>query len=119
MDGATLYPTSEGIAQGGPLSPLLANVALHGMASTLNNAFKGNQRPMLVQYADDLVVLHPDLTVIQASQQILSEWLSGMGLELKTSKTRITHTLEAIDGNVGGVAQSSHDSGRQRDSPIL
>ncbi|HEY9879663.1 MAG TPA: reverse transcriptase domain-containing protein [Leptolyngbyaceae cyanobacterium] len=101
MDGETLYPTSEGIAQGGPLSPLLANVALHGMALTLNNAFKGNQRPMLVQYADDLVVLHPDLTVIQASQQILSEWLSGMGLELKPSKTRITHTLEAIDGNVG------------------
>ncbi|MBD2070219.1 reverse transcriptase N-terminal domain-containing protein [Leptolyngbya sp. FACHB-671] len=101
MDGETLYPTSEGIAQGGPLSPLLANVALHGMALTLNNAFKGKQRPMLVQYADDLVVLHPDLTVIQASQQILSEWLTGMGLELKPSKTRITHMLEAIDGNVG------------------
>ena len=101
MDGETVYPTPEGIAQGGPLSPVLANVALHGMATTLNKAFKGNQRPMLVQYADDLVVLHPDLTVIQASQQILNEWLAGMGLELKPSKTRITHTLEAIEGNVG------------------
>ena len=101
MDGETIYPTLEGIAQGGPLSPVLANVALHGMATTLNHAFKGNQRPMLVQYADDLVVLHSDLTVIQASQQLLNEWLSGMGLALKPSKTRITHTLETIDGNVG------------------
>jgi len=101
MDGETIYPTSEGIAQGGPLSPVLANVALHGMATTLNNAFKGKQRPTLVQYADDLVVLHPDLTVIQASQQILSDWLAGIGLTLKPDKTRITHTLETIDGKVG------------------
>jgi hypothetical protein len=27
-------------------------------------------------------------------------WLSDMGLELKPSKTKLTHTLNEIDGNV-------------------
>lgn len=55
IDGQTLYPTLEGTPQGGCASPLLANVALHGMATALEKAFKGSKRPMLIQYADDLV----------------------------------------------------------------
>jgi RNA-directed DNA polymerase len=101
MEGKTVYPTERGVAQGGPLSPLLANVALHGMATMLHNAFTGRPRPMLVQYADDLVVLHPNLSVIQRCQVLLNEWLGDLGLELKPSKTRITHTLESFEGNVG------------------
>ena len=101
MEGETVYPTERGVAQGGPLSPLLANVALHGMATMLHNAFTGRPRPMLVQYADDLVVLHPNLSVIQRCQELLNEWLGDLGLELKPSKTRITHTLDPFEGNVG------------------
>ena len=101
MEGTTLYPTQEGTPQGGCVSPLLANVALHGMATALEKAFGRTQRPMLVQYADDLVVLHPDLAVIQQSQRILTEWLADMGLALKPSKTQITHTLDDFEGKVG------------------
>ena len=39
--------------------------------------------------------------MVQASQQLLSQWLSEMGLELKPSKTRITHTLVPHEGQVG------------------
>lgn len=101
VDGHQFQATPTGAAQGSVISPLLANVALHGIEKDLQKAFKGARRPMLVRYADDLVVLHKDLEVVQASQQFLSAWLSGMGLALKPSKTRITHTLIPHEGQVG------------------
>ena len=35
------------------------------------------------------------------TQQLISNWLQDMGLELKPSKTRITHTLHPHEGNLG------------------
>lgn len=101
MDGHQFQTTPTGAAQGSVISPLLANVALHGLEVDLRKAFRSAQRPMLVRYADDLVVLHQDLAVVKAGQRFLSEWLSGMGLALKPSKTRITHTLVPYEGRVG------------------
>ena len=101
VDGYQFQATPTGAAQGSVISPLLANVALHGLELDLQKAFKSGQRPMLVRYADDLVVLHKDLAAVQDSQQFLSEWLISMGLELKPSKTRITHTLVPHEGQVG------------------
>jgi RNA-directed DNA polymerase len=104
MDGNQLFSTSEGTPQGGVISPLLANIALHGMeerikqyAETLpvKRASKQKKREKLnlIRYADDFVILHEDITVVQRCREIISEWLKGMGLELKPSKTRIAHTL--------------------------
>ena len=101
MDGHQFQTTPAGAAQGSVISPLLANVALHGLEVDLQKAFRSAQCPMLVRYADDLVALHKDLVVVQASQRFLSEWLSDMGLALKPSKTRITHTLVPHEGQVG------------------
>jgi RNA-directed DNA polymerase len=39
--------------------------------------------------------------VVRECQAIAQEWLKGMGLELKPSKTRIGHTLQEVDGKVG------------------
>jgi RNA-directed DNA polymerase len=39
------------------------------------------------------VILHENLTVVQRCREIISEWLKGIGLELKPSKTRLVHTL--------------------------
>ncbi|KAB8332573.1 hypothetical protein SD80_018470 [Scytonema tolypothrichoides VB-61278] len=103
MDGGKLFPTSEGTPQGGVISPLLANIALHGMENRIKQAFprKGGKNhfnpPNMIRYADDFVILHEDLTVVQRCQQIISEWLKGMGLELKPSKTRLAHTLHKYE----------------------
>jgi RNA-directed DNA polymerase len=110
MDAGQLFPTEAGTPQGGVISPLLANIALHGLEEAVMAAFpktkevagrRQNWKPTLVRYADDLVVLHQDVEVIRRSQEVLSEWLKGIGLELKPSKTFITHTLEAYEGRVG------------------
>ncbi len=113
MDGGTLFPTSEGTPQGGVISPLLANIALHGMEQYIRNAYPkkevwkngkriGYTKPAhFIRYADDFVILHEDLTVVQECQRLIGEWLTHMGLELKASKTRLTHTLYEHEGNVG------------------
>ncbi|MFL9453706.1 group II intron reverse transcriptase/maturase [Tolypothrix bouteillei VB521301_2] len=101
MDNQQFQETSEGTPQGGVISPLLANVALHGMeerikqyAETLPGLKRENRKSIsLIRYADDFVILHENLTVVQRCQIIISEWLKSMNLELKPSKTRLTHTL--------------------------
>ncbi|HYX17205.1 MAG TPA: group II intron reverse transcriptase/maturase [Nostoc sp.] len=105
MDNKQLFPTSEGTPQGGVISPLLANVALHGMeerikqyAETLKGGKRDNRKALsLIRYADDFVILHENLTVVQRCKEIISEWLQGMGLELKPSKTRLAHTLKQYE----------------------
>ncbi len=102
------------------LSPLLANIALHGMETMLNEFaktidyrnYKGYQESWqnkvkslnFIRYADDFLVFHSDLTVVQRCRELISEWLNGMGLELKPAKTRIAHTLHpelSEDGRAG------------------
>jgi RNA-directed DNA polymerase len=109
MDGKELFPTNDGTPQGGVISPLLANIALHGMeervkqyAETLKGAKTANRVALsLIRYADDFVIIHEDLNVVKKCQEIIADWLSDMGLELKPSKTKLTHTFKEIDGNVG------------------
>ena len=110
MDNGQFQETSEGTPQGGVISPLLANIALHGMeervkqiAETLKGCKRTNRNSLsLIRYADDFCVLHEDITVVQRCQQVIAEWLKGMGLELKPSKTRLTHTLNKYEDNEPG-----------------
>ena len=109
MDDMQLFPTSEGTPQGGVISPLLANIALHGMeerikqfAETLPTKSGKGKRDnrsslSLIRYADDFVILHEDITVVQRCKEIISGWLKGMNLELKPSKTRLAHTLNQYE----------------------
>jgi RNA-directed DNA polymerase len=112
MDGETLFPTDAGTPQGGCISPLLANIALDGMESHLQQQFPHRQTlvdgkklhrqcPKIVRYADDFVILHEDLHIIEQCQQSIASWLQEFGLELSQEKTRITHTRYAHNGNIG------------------
>lgn len=105
-------PTSEGTPQGGVISPLLANIALHGMETRLETEFPSDKKgrwiggfktfkrqigvPRLIRYADDFVILCEELSIVKRCQEIIAEWLKDIGLELKPSKTRLTHTLNEI-----------------------
>ena len=49
--------------------------------------------PTVIGYADDFVVLDEELQAIEQAKEIIAAWLKDIGLELKPSKTQVTHTL--------------------------
>src|SRR6266481_8840386 len=114
VDSGIFMPTDRGTPQGGVLSPLLANIALHGLEAVVQKSrgpvmmtVRGKRVTNMVhciRYADDFVVFHNTWEGIQRCKEAIQEWLKGMGLELKDAKTRYAHTLEAKEecgGNVG------------------
>jgi len=84
---------------------------------------KGNKRDnrsalSLIRYADDFVIIHEDLNLVLKCKEIIANWLSDIGLELKPSKTKLTHRLNELDGNVGfeflGFPIQQHKVGNYR-----
>jgi Group II intron, maturase-specific domain./Reverse transcriptase (RNA-dependent DNA polymerase). len=84
---------------------------------------KGNKRDnrsalSLIRYADNFVIIHEDLNVVLKCKEIIANWLSDIGLELKPSKTKLTHRLNELDGNVGfeflGFPIQQHKVGNYR-----
>ncbi len=82
-------------------SPLLMNIALHGMETAILQAYKVKERPQVVRYADDFAIFHPTEEGVKKAQTVVESWLREIGLELKPSKTRISHTLTPYQGNIG------------------
>src|SRR5215831_12542201 len=102
LEGQEFSPSEEGTPQGGVISPLLANIALHGMEAALQQAYTVREgKPALIRYADDFVVLHPSMKGVEKARNLVEEWLKGIGLELSPQKTKITHTFTRHEGHVG------------------
>lgn len=79
------HETGSGTPQGGIVSPLLLNVALHGLQQTLGPAFG------YVRYADDLIVCASTREQIETAKSTIEDWLQPRGLTLHPEKTRIVH----------------------------
>jgi len=102
IDKGAFEETRSGTPQGGTISPLLMNVALHGMETAVMEAYRTKEgKPQFIRYADDLVVFHATEEGVMRARAVLETWLADMGLELKPSKTKITHTLTPYEGKVG------------------
>jgi len=104
MDDGEFSPTEMGTPQGGVISPLLMNVALHGMEQAITEGYsKSNavEKPLFVRYADDFVIFHSNLQELEKVAGKVTEWLRDMGLSLSPKKTRITHTLHSHQGQIG------------------
>jgi RNA-directed DNA polymerase len=104
--GKGFAPTLEGTPQGGVISPLLLNVALHGLEDAAGARYytsgrhAGRVRPghtITVRYADDLIVLCDSQQQAEQVKAKLSEWLAPKGLSFNEDKTRIVHLAEGFD----------------------
>jgi RNA-directed DNA polymerase len=101
MEGVDFTPTEKGVPQGGVISPLLANIALHGMEREITQAKYIGEKPIVVRYADDFVILHSNKMELQKAAERVATWLERIGLHLSPSKTRIAHTLDSYEEHVG------------------
>jgi RNA-directed DNA polymerase len=98
--GKGFAPTAEGSPQGGVISPLLLNVALHGLEEAAGVRYgPGGIRiatgsPVLVRYCDDFVVCCHTRQQAEQVRARLAGWLAPPGLAFNDEKTKIV-SLEA------------------------
>ena len=105
VDRGRFAPTEEGAPQGGVVSPLLLNVALHGMEEAAGVRYLTGTHashtapgsPVVVRYADDLVALCHSREEAEQVKARLAEWLAPKGLTFNEGKTRIAHLTEGFD----------------------
>lgn len=98
-----------GTPQGGVISPLLANIALHGLLDHLDNWIVSipavNNRTAAkrsaltaIRYADDILVIHKDLEVIKKVKREIESWLwRNCKLTLNNEKTQICSSTQGFD----------------------
>lgn len=101
MEQGDFHATPSGAPQGGVISPLLANIALHGMEAAVGMKYSRRGRNLgarcLVRYADDFVVFCETEEDARETKAKLNAWLAVRGLELSDEKTRIVHLSEGFD----------------------
>jgi RNA-directed DNA polymerase len=93
-------PTLRGTPQGGVISPLLANIALHGLEYGIKDAIlkecsnpkKTSDQTKVVRYADDFIIMAPDRQSLNVAIAATEKIVAKAGLNIKASKTRITDT---------------------------
>lgn len=121
MEGEVFNKMRAGTPQGGVISPLLANIALHGLEYELKETLfedllqyarqrkkrcirrkEAKQNISIMFYADDFVVIHESKEIILKAKEYIERWLEKIGLRLSPIKTRVVHTLQLTNGNEPG-----------------
>ena len=109
---------TRGLAQGSPLSPILANLYLDSFDERMESL-----QVRMVRFADDFVIMVKSREQADTILARAEEFLAGIGLRLKGEKTSIKHISEGIqflgmriDGSE--VRESSADDTRQFKKPL-
>jgi RNA-directed DNA polymerase len=104
-DPGEILSTELGTPQGGVISPLLANIALHGLENHLKdyvgnlpmkphpgaNRGKAPKRNALgvIRYADDFVLIHRNKEILELCIAETHKWLATVGLEISEEKSAL------------------------------
>ncbi len=87
--GKPWQPSLEGTPQGGPLSPMLANIYLHYLLDEKFVEIYGNNRAVkMFRYADDFVAVATNRQDLKMFKHLLNMWMREAHLNLKEEKTR-------------------------------
>lgn len=100
-----------GTPQGGVISPLLANIALHGLENHLlkvveklskphpgsNNGLATKRKALgIVRYADDFVLIHRNKEILEVCIAETRKWLSDVGLSISEEKSALRDAREGF-----------------------
>ena len=110
-----IFQAMEGTPQGGIISPLLANIALHGLGDHIKDWYantwysttgkntkvaKRDRKSAIgfVRYADDFIITAPNRADIEEIENQTAKWLKNeAGLTLSKAKTRIVNSTEGFE----------------------
>ncbi|HAT1916200.1 MULTISPECIES: group II intron reverse transcriptase/maturase [unclassified Legionella] len=98
MDKNQLFETVRGTPQGGPASPLLANLILDGLEKEIHSGCKQGDKVNNIRFADDFVVTAKSPEILKEKvMPIITNFLAQRGLSLSQEKTKIVHIEEGFD----------------------
>lgn len=92
----------SGTPQGSAISPLLCNIAFHGIEAEMGviydkKGYVSPKGPSLIRFADDLVILCKTRAIAESSLETLKACLLIRGMEISQQKTKIVHIVEGFD----------------------
>jgi RNA-directed DNA polymerase len=118
MEGYSNTPKPEitysniGTPQGGIISPLLANIALHGLENDLKEYVTSlNLKPTptsnrgrsakakalsVIRYADDFLLIHSNKEILIKCINYTETWLETVGLEIHEGKSSIKDSRQGV-----------------------
>jgi len=92
VENGIMYPTRKGTAQGGIISPTLANMTLDGMEEAVRSAVPRRSRVNFIRYADDFIVTGKSKRLLEEYiKPAVEAFLAERGLALTQEKTVITY----------------------------
>jgi len=106
IDNNVFHETERGTPQGGVISPLLANIALHGIEKEIGLVYRWTKRDGkhldrksvgIVRYADDFVILCFTQEQAESMYEKMEKYLNDRGLKLSRDKTKVTHIEDGFD----------------------
>ena len=89
MEESSEWTPQEGTPQGGPLSPLLANIYLDPLDQLMEQ-----EGYRMVRYADDFVVLCESQQQARQAKQLIEGWVEEAGLRLHPEKTKLADAVD-------------------------
>ncbi|MEW8974440.1 MAG: reverse transcriptase domain-containing protein [Tissierellaceae bacterium] len=119
IDNDSFNDTDSGTPQGGIVSPLLANIALHGIEEELGVGYYQSQgyhklsrkSVGVVKYADDFVIVCKTREEATNMYDKLKPYLNKRGLTLAVDKTKVTHIEEGFDFLGFNIRQYKNNKG--------
>ena len=96
LEAGVITDSLSGAPRGSPISPVLANIALHLLDEEW--AKTSNGLGVLVRYADDFVVLCASRSRAEEARRRVSRTLARLGLQLNPDKSRIVCLTRGAHG---------------------